>query len=161
MLFALTPAQRRLVVRWATCLCAGSAVLLPLAALSGTTVSPMSSLPVPIAIPLMRTDRSGNEFVIERNPFAGAEDGSVDAAGTHVMQGTQIPGAPALAEAEAGSVVLAVISGSRPLALIMERGESRVLGAGDMIGNARIIAIRRSGVTLSNGHILHLEAQAP
>lgn len=161
MLFALTPAQRRVVVRWATCLCAGSAVLLPLAALSGTTVSPMSTLPPPIAIPPMRTDRASNEFVIERNPFAGAEDASADPAGTHVTQGTEIPGAPALVEPGAGSAVLAVISGSRPLALVMDRGESRVLGVGDIIGDARIVAIRQSGVMLSNGHVLHLEAEAP
>lgn len=161
MLFALTPAQRRLAVRWATSLCVGSAVLLPLAALSGTTVSPMSNLPSPIAIPAMRKDRSTNEFVIERNPFAGAEEASADAARTHVTQGTQIPGAPAFAEPGAGSAVLAVISGSRPLALIIDRGESRVLGVGDTIGDARIVAIRQSGVTLSNGHVLRFEAEAP
>lgn len=175
-LIGITAGQRRIVLRWAICLCTGSAVLLPLAARSGPAVSSTAALPEPIGLPAIVADgpRVG-PLAIRRDPFertdarpnAGAPDGNASigtpgSIGTRVTQGSQIAGAPPLAEPGVPDLaVLAIISGKRQLALIMDRGENRVVGIGDSVSNARIAAMSGAGITLSDGRVLRLESGTP
>lgn len=173
ILAPITAGQRRFVLRWAICLCTGPVVLLPLAARSGPALLSPNVLPSPMAVPVTTAERPAAPIVIGRDPFAGGEDEARPSAanagaaasgtvGTQVTQGAAIDGAPPLATPVAQDVtLLATIVGTKRLALILEAGQSRVLGIGETVAGARVVAISRDGLTLSNGRFVAVEAARP
>lgn len=115
------------------------------------SLAPASPLATPLALVLPR-----------RDPFAGESRGS-DASPSPALSG--LPAIPALIGAlppNPGAAglpppavrVTAIVSGSRPYALVDENGTTRIVAAGDRLDGEPIKAIGQDGIRLAHGALL-------
>jgi hypothetical protein len=172
MLPALFDDERQLLLRLATMLCCGALVLLPLtgethgvASAQGTDVMPEPHrFEVPKALTFPGVAVMRDPFVAD--PAALPLSGGVRFNGGGSDIGIVLPpnaGADGIlpAPTASGIVVRAVVIGSESRALVDSGDGVHVFSIGDRIGNATIVGIDRSGVTLSTGVRLTLQTRTP
>ncbi|GAC1501884.1 MAG: hypothetical protein NVS1B14_06470 [Vulcanimicrobiaceae bacterium] len=133
-------------------ICAGAVFLAPLAA-----APPVESDSCDVAVrefeaPVPMRSPSSTIPGLARDPFAPLPRPSqTPASGPNATASN----APSM-RAPAAVHILAVITGERNRALVVEEGRSRIVSPGDEVGGTHVMAIDAEAMTLADGSVLHL-----
>jgi hypothetical protein len=143
MLLPLRTDRRRTLLRGSLFALTGALLLTPFAlppaepAQAGAIATPPASAPQIAESPEPKLEIARDPFV----PDAAVQ--SADAASTDAGDGT-------------GIVVEAIALGESPRALVQSGGTSRIVRAGDTVGDSVVRAIQERGLVLENGETLPL-----
>lgn len=120
--------------------------------------------PLPAIPSLAPRSPAAPRFALElprRDPFA-AEPEAAPLPSIPAAIGALPPNPGAVALLPSGTIrVTAIISGSRPYALVDEDGGTRIVSVGDLLRGERVVAIAADGIRLTHGAILRIAPSTP
>jgi hypothetical protein len=123
------------------------------------SLAPSSPLATPLALVIPRRDPFSREPGAAAAPSRSPALSGLPAIPALIGALPPNPSAVALIPPPAVRVT-AIVSGSRPYALVDENGSARIVAAGDSLGGQQIKAIRPEGIRLAHGALLPI-APAP
>jgi hypothetical protein len=155
-MFALGQRSRRLCVCLAMACFVTAGATTPRAARSAAPFSPFTQPlergPMAIAV---------SSVPVRRDPFAGAPRSDALPTGGALLATKPLPpSAPSARRANADPTerVNAVVTGSRPYALVTRDGASRIVSLGDSYEGRRVIGITLDGLQLADGSVIRVAA---